>query len=66
MILGEEIHIPCLKQADVVEKFRERFVMHLTEEECNEYVNELVRESLGNWRTRQYDKYQYLTNGYYY
>mmetsp|Transcript_27364 Transcript_27364/g.49251 ORF Transcript_27364/g.49251 Transcript_27364/m.49251 type:complete len:771 (-) Transcript_27364:140-2452(-) len=31
----------------------------MSETDCRDYINQLIDESLGNWRTRWYDRYQY-------
>ena len=55
--------LPCFAGgALAIDALRERFRVSLTEEEVIEHVELLVYYSLDNWRTRQYDKYQYLTN----
>jgi phosphatidylinositol 4-kinase len=59
--------MPCLTAGQpVIDALKERFVMDLTEAECIQHVEQLLMRSVNNWRTLQYDKYQYLTNGYLY
>jgi phosphatidylinositol kinase/protein kinase (PI-3 family) len=41
----------------------ERFRMGYTEKECRDYIDSLVQTSLGSWRTREYDRFQFLTRG---
>lgn len=43
--------------------FRDRFKEHLSELEFDEYCDMLIDQSAWNWRTVQYDNFQYLTNG---
>jgi len=43
---------------DAVQGLRERFRLDLNDRACQEYVNALIDESLENWRTRWYDRYQ--------
>jgi len=43
---------------DAVHELKERFRLDLNDRACFEYVNSLVNESLENWRTRWYDRYQ--------
>ena len=37
---------------------RDRFKLDMNDIACREYVDTLVDESLENWRTRWYDRYQ--------
>ena len=43
---------------DAVRGLQERFRLDLNDRACMEYVNSLINESLENWRTRWYDRYQ--------
>lgn len=43
---------------DAVKELKERFRLDLSDRACLEYVNGLVDESLENWRTTWYDRYQ--------
>jgi len=43
---------------EAVEDLRRRFRLDLNDRACLEYVNSLIDESLENWRTRWYDRYQ--------
>jgi len=43
---------------DAVRGLKERFRLDLNDRACIDYVNALVDESLENWRTRWYDRYQ--------
>jgi len=43
---------------DAIRGLRERFRLDLNDRACMEYVNALVDESLENWRTDWYDRYQ--------
>jgi hypothetical protein len=47
----------------VLAQLRARFCLELSEEECVEHAIALVHASCDHWRTVQYDKYQYITNG---
>jgi len=61
MTLGKKL--PCFMSEKVaIDQLRMRFNMNLTEEEVVEVVENLIYTSLDNWRTRHYDRYQYLTN----
>ena len=41
----------------------DRFCVNLTEEACIERVVSLIDESVNNWRTSSYDRYQLISNG---
>lgn len=43
---------------EAIEQFRERFRLDLNDRACREYVNALVDDSVENWRTDWYDRYQ--------
>ena len=48
----------------VIDAMRERFAMHLkSESEVEAYVSSLIDQSIDNWRTRKYDRYQKLVSG---
>ncbi|KAH8738746.1 phosphatidylinositol 4-kinase [Cryptosporidium ryanae] len=46
-----------------IQEIRDRFFLHLTEEQCILKVSELIQSSINNWRSIQYDAFQRLTNG---
>eukprot|EP00539_Tryblionella_compressa_P004441 CAMPEP_0178735764 /NCGR_PEP_ID=MMETSP0744-20121128/2070_1 /TAXON_ID=913974 /ORGANISM="Nitzschia punctata, Strain CCMP561" /LENGTH=452 /DNA_ID=CAMNT_0020388171 /DNA_START=18 /DNA_END=1376 /DNA_ORIENTATION=- len=43
---------------DAIRELRQRFRLDLNDRACLEYVNSLIDESLENWRTNWYDRYQ--------
>jgi phosphatidylinositol 4-kinase B len=43
---------------DAIQQLRERFRLDLNDRACREYVNALVDDSIENWRTNWYDRYQ--------
>ncbi|KAG7354265.1 phosphatidylinositol 3- and 4-kinase [Nitzschia inconspicua] len=43
---------------DAIRELRHRFRLDLNDRACLEYINALVDESLENWRTNWYDRYQ--------
>ena len=43
---------------DAIEGLRERFRLDLNDRACREYVNSLIDDSIENWRTDWYDRYQ--------
>ena len=57
--------LPCFtgrKAEAVMNDFKSRFHLDKGEYEYFDIVEELVKESIGNWRTVQYDYFQKLTN----
>ena len=57
--------MPCFANADinlVISKFEERFNLNKSESEYIKVVDDLIYNSLDNWRTNQYDYFQKLTN----
>ena len=62
-IMLEGAPMPCfLDFENVVPNLEKRFVNHLNNEKCVEYIYSLIDESSCNWRTVQYDKFQRITN----
>ena len=43
---------------DAIQQLREHFRLDLNDRACREYVNALVDDSIENWRTNWYDRYQ--------
>ncbi len=57
--------MPCFANTDttvVISKLRERFHMDKSESDYIKIVDELIANSINNWRTVQYDNFQKLTN----
>ncbi len=57
--------MPCFNNTDtnlIINRFVERFHMNKSESEYIKIVDELICNSLNNWRTVQYDNFQKLTN----
>ncbi|EFA86183.1 phosphatidylinositol 4-kinase [Heterostelium album PN500] len=53
----------CLTKEGVVDNFRNRFRLDLTSDaQCEEFVDKMISDSIGNWTTKSYDSYQYYTN----
>jgi hypothetical protein len=57
--LGNE-QLKCFRGRpdDAIKELRSRFRLDLNDRACFEYVNALIDESLENWRTNWYDRYQ--------
>jgi phosphatidylinositol 4-kinase len=66
-IVGEcNPKLPCFSGLGVegaVNAMSDRFCVNLTEEACIERVVGLIDESVNNWRTSSYDRYQLISNG---
>ena len=60
MIVGSAPDLPCFAGSPdrALRELRERFKLEMNDVACREFVDKLVDESLENWRTRWYDRYQ--------
>eukprot|EP00002_Diphylleia_rotans_P000435 TRINITY_DN1022_c0_g2_i10.p1 TRINITY_DN1022_c0_g2~~TRINITY_DN1022_c0_g2_i10.p1 ORF type:complete len:671 (+),score=114.97 TRINITY_DN1022_c0_g2_i10:113-2014(+) len=57
-------HLPCFKAGKAtIDQMLKRFCPTMTEDECVKHINTLIDDSIDAWSTRQYDNFQYLTNG---
>jgi phosphatidylinositol kinase/protein kinase (PI-3 family) len=48
---------------NTIKNFEKRFNLHLNDKKLMKHSLILIRESIENWRTLQYDKYQLHTSG---
>ncbi|KAJ8603810.1 hypothetical protein CTAYLR_000229 [Chrysophaeum taylorii] len=66
-IMAKDSPFPCFRSGPAaVDKMRSRFKLGLTSNlQVANHVTELVRQSYNAYGTRQYDSFQYLTNGIY-
>ncbi len=58
--------MPCFQGRDpnlIIKDFIERFHLEINEKEMEDFMTNLVKDSINSWRTYQYDMYQQLTNG---
>jgi len=58
--------MPCLSAGGAEWTFnsmKDRFLLSLTEDQCIEKIVDLIDTSVNNWRSVQYDKFQWWTNG---
>ena len=58
--------MPCFLGRDsdiVIREFIERFHFDKNDNEIENLMSSLVKDSINSWRTYQYDMYQQLTNG---
>ena len=46
-----------------VEELEARFNLALPEADLVVWIRDMIESSIDNWRTRQYDNFQYMTNG---
>ena len=66
-IMAKDSPFPCFRSGpSAVDKMRTRLKLHLnTPDLVANHVAELVKQSFNAYGTRQYDSFQYLTNGIY-
>jgi len=56
--------LACYKNADLaLALLRDRFQLGLSEEDMIAFTDLLTEQSMGNWSTDAYDKFQWLSNG---
>lgn len=55
---NEELNCFRGRPDEAIRQLRERFRLDLNDRACKEYVNSLVDNSIENWRTDWYDRYQ--------
>ena len=58
--------MPCFQGRDpnlIIKDFIDRFHLEINENEMEDFMTNLVKDSINSWRTYQYDMYQQLTNG---
>ena len=65
MLVGGNEDLPCFagRPGEALRELRERFKLDLNDYACRDHVNSLVDESLENWRTKWYDRYQRCCTG---
>eukprot|EP00290_Baffinella_frigidus_P042701 CAMPEP_0180280490 /NCGR_PEP_ID=MMETSP0988-20121125/8662_1 /TAXON_ID=697907 /ORGANISM="non described non described, Strain CCMP2293" /LENGTH=292 /DNA_ID=CAMNT_0022252343 /DNA_START=117 /DNA_END=995 /DNA_ORIENTATION=+ len=55
--------LPCFQSASVLEELEDRFKTRLSREQAAAHFSGMIREAMDSWYTRQYDKFQRLSNG---
>lgn len=56
--------MPCFYAGDQsIAELRQRFQADKSEQDCIQFVYGLIEESVNNWRSIEYDRYQRITNG---
>ena len=65
MLSAGNEELPCFRGRpdDAISQLRDRFKLEYNDLACQDYVNGLINESLENWRTTCYDRYQYCCVG---
>lgn len=66
MFCGHGNSLPCFINGQVtVDELKKRFIpnQNMKKRDYIEHVDMLISQSLGNWRTKWYDKYQYYVQG---
>jgi len=61
--LAGQPDLPCFEGRNVLEDLQDRFKLNMSRAQAAEQFRGLVAEAFDNWFTRQYDKFQRLTNG---
>ena len=66
-LMSKESKMACFQSGSMatVGSLRSRFMLHMTKEEANTHVEDLINKSLGSYYTRLYDTFQYRTQGIY-
>ncbi|PVH98397.1 phosphatidylinositol 4-kinase-like protein PIK1 [Periconia macrospinosa] len=66
-MMGKQSKMPCFAAgaAGVTNSLRARMMLHLSKEEAEVFVEELIAKSVGSYYTRLYDTFQYRTQGIY-
>ena len=65
-VMSKNSDMPCFQGRDpniVIKDFIERFHLEKDENDIQELMTSLTRDSINSWRIYQYDMYQQLTNG---
>jgi phosphatidylinositol 4-kinase len=65
--MGIGVPMPCFKNGslslnEILVQFKERFMLNCTQETAVERIDALIEKAAFNWRTKQYDIFQKLTN----
>ncbi|KAF9737619.1 hypothetical protein PMIN03_000210 [Paraphaeosphaeria minitans] len=66
-MMGKQSKMPCFAagSAGVTNSLRARMMLHISKEEAEVFVEELIAKSVGSYYTRLYDTFQYRTQGIY-
>lgn len=69
MYCGHGSNLPCFeRREETLEELKSRFVpkRNMKKHDYIRHVDELIEQSIDNWRTKWYDKYQYYFQGIFY
>lgn len=56
-------NLPCFYDPNrAAKEFKTRFCLDLSDEQCLRCVEDLIKVAAENWRTQQYDMFQWITN----
>ncbi|KAI1330478.1 phosphatidylinositol 3 [Xylariaceae sp. FL0255] len=66
-MMGQDSKMPCYSAGvtQTTAALRQRFQLHLSADEAENFVEDLVAKSYGSYYTRLYDTFQYRTQGIY-
>ncbi|EMR09994.1 hypothetical protein PNEG_01752 [Pneumocystis murina B123] len=65
-IMQNESKLPCFSSGELTSiQFQQRFQLHLSETEADEFMESLITKANASLWTRLYDQYQQLTQGIY-
>ncbi|EOD46383.1 putative phosphatidylinositol 4-kinase pik1 protein [Neofusicoccum parvum UCRNP2] len=66
-MMGKSSQMPCFAAGvqQAVAALRSRFMLQLSKEEAEYFVDDLIGKSVGSYYTRLYDTFQYRTQGIY-
>ncbi|OMP83572.1 Phosphatidylinositol 4-kinase PIK1alpha [Diplodia seriata] len=66
-MMGKASQMPCFAAGmqQAVTALRSRFMLQLSKEEAEFFVDDLIAKSIGSYYTRLYDTFQYRTQGIY-
>ncbi|KAH7046541.1 phosphatidylinositol 4-kinase-like protein PIK1 [Macrophomina phaseolina] len=66
-MMGKSSQMPCFAAGvqQAVTALRSRFMLQLSKEEAEYFVEDLIAKSVGSYYTRLYDTFQYRTQGIY-
>jgi len=69
MYCGHGKNLPCFQNKEyTIEALKERFYPKpkMKAQDYMRHVDEVIEQSIDNWRTRWYDKFQYYFQGIFY
>jgi len=62
-IMSIDSTLPCFAAGqNAIEQLRERFNLTMTESQVDTFLENMIEQSYDSWRTRYYDRFQYMTN----